>query len=159
MTGGDTGGGEDLAHGLRLGLLAIAGLGSAGTAAELALDRHWGGIYQWAPWPAVLLMGFATALLLVRPTGRAVRGAQVACAAVMAVAILGVVRHVISNYETAPLDAVYGLKWDSMSPLDRWWAASSGGVGPSPALAPAALAMTALCVLLATWRHPARRSR
>lgn len=145
----------DPARGLRIGLLLIAVIGAAGTAVELALDRHWGGFYQWLPWPAVCATIVAAALLLRRPSPRAatvVRGVSLVVATVGAV---GVLRHVVSNYETAPLDAVYGLKWDSMSQLARWWAASSGGVGPAPPLAPAALAIDAACVTLATWRYPA----
>jgi hypothetical protein len=155
---GDRGGDAGPAGGLRLGLAGIAGLGSAGTALELALARHWGDLYQWMPWPAVVLMLAATAVMLRSPGPRAVRWVRTACVLVCAVAALGVLRHVVSNYQTAPLDAVYGLKWESMSQPARWWAAASGAVGPSPALAPGALAMTALCLLLATWRYPARLS-
>lgn len=146
------------AAGLRLGLVALGGLGSVGTALDLALDRHWGDVYQWMPWPAVAITLTAVVTLWHRPGRRAVRGVRAGCLLVCAVAAFGVLRHVVSNYETAPLDAVYGLKWASMAQPERWWAAASGAVGPSPALAPGALAMTALCLLLATWRHPALRS-
>lgn len=150
---------DDVARGLRLGLLAIAALGVVGTAVELALGRHWGGFWQWMPWPAVVATGCATVALAVRPTARNVRLARAIGTVVIAVAVLGVARHVVGNYETAPLDAVYGPKWETMSRVGRWWAASGGEVGPAPPLAPAALAMTALCVMLSTWRHPARRRR
>ncbi len=145
----------DPARGLRSGLLVIALLGAAGTAIELALDRHWGGFYQWLPWPAVGATLIAIALLLARPRPMVVVTVRALCLAVVALGVIGVLRHVISNYETAPLDAVYGLKWESMSAAARWWAAASGSVGPSPPLAPAALAIDAACVALATWRHPA----
>jgi hypothetical protein len=42
-----------------------------------------------------------------------------------------------------------------MSGLARWWAAATGSVGPSPPVAPGALAFGALCLLLTTVRHPA----
>ncbi|MFN8540111.1 MAG: hypothetical protein U0232_21845 [Thermomicrobiales bacterium] len=39
--------------------------------------------------------------------------------------------------------------------LAQWWTAAREGVGPSPPLAPGALALVGLCILLATVRHPA----
>lgn len=145
---------EGAARGLRVGLLLIAAAGAFGTALELALDRHWGGFYQWLPWPAVIATVLATVAMLRRPTSRSVAIVRGVCVCVAIIGVAGVLRHVISNYETAPLDAVYGLRWDSMSLAARWWAASSGGVGPAPPLAPAALAIDAACVALATWRFP-----
>lgn len=144
----------DTAGGLRVGLLLIAAAGALGTALELALDRHWGGFYQWLPWPAVIATLMAAVVMLRRPTSRSVTIIRGVCACVALVGAAGVLRHIISNYETAPLDAVYGLKWDSMSQVARWWASASGGVGPAPPLAPAALAIDAACVTLATWRFP-----
>jgi hypothetical protein len=40
-----------------------------------------------------------------------------------------------------------------MSEVSRWWAAGSGGVGPSPALAPLIMAQSAACLWLATLRR------
>ena len=75
--------------------------------------------------------------------------------AVILASAFGVLKHVQANYDTAPLDRVYGPKWDAMSALDRWWAAASGGVGPAPTLAAGIMVQAALCLLLATLRHPA----
>ena len=47
--------------------------------------------------------------------------------------------------------------WEGMSTLSRWWLAARKGVGPSPPLAPGALAQAGFCVLLATVRHPSLR--
>ncbi|MSQ29859.1 MAG: hypothetical protein EXR68_05155 [Dehalococcoidia bacterium] len=79
------------------------------------------------------------------------------CVLVALVGIAGVVSHVVSNYETTPLDTLYSLKWGSMSLAGWWCTAASGGVGPAPPLAPAALVIDALCIALATWRHPVSR--
>lgn len=144
----------DTSQGLRAGLLLIALIGALGMGLELALGRHWGGFYQWLPWPAVTATVVTAIVLLRRPEPRVVVAIRGVCVFVTLVGAAGVLRHVISNYETAPLDAVYGLKWDSMSLAARWWAASSGGVGPAPPLAPAALGIDAACVALATWRFP-----
>ena len=121
---------DAIAHGLRVGLILIALVGALGTALQLALDRHWGGFYQWLPWPAVLATAVAAVMLLRQPGSRIVTAARTTCIVVALVGVAGVARHVVSNYETAPLDGLYGLKWDSMSLAGRWWVAASGGVVP-----------------------------
>ena len=68
-------------------------------------------------------------------------------------------RHVNANYEAGPLDFRFADRWDSLSGWRRWWEALSGGVGPAPPLAAGVLAQAALCVLLATARHPAFAGR
>jgi MYXO-CTERM domain-containing protein len=45
-----------------------------------------------------------------------------------------------------------------MSEAERWWSAFSKTVGPAPTFAPAALALVALVLLVATQRHPALRA-
>ena len=44
---------EDL---LRRGLVALAGIATAGTAVELAMLRHWDGVAQKIPWVALALL-------------------------------------------------------------------------------------------------------
>ena len=72
-------------------------------------------------------------------------------------AFLGIWGHVHANYEAAPLDVRYADTWDGLPEVTRWWLAATKTVGPSPPLASGALAQAALCVLLATLRHPALR--
>ena len=54
------------------------------------------------------------------------------------------------------LDFHYTATWPTMSEVERWWLAATGGVGPSPSLAPASLAFAALLLLLASIRLPVR---
>jgi hypothetical protein len=76
---------------------------------------------------------------------------------VVVVAAFGIFEHVKANYDARPLDRRFSTRWQTMSEPSRWWAAASGGVGPSPALAPAVLAQAAACLALATAHHPAAR--
>ena len=62
----------------------------------------------------------------------------------------GIFEHVKANYDAGPLDRRYAARWETMSEPSRWWTAASGGVGPSPPLAPAVMAQAALCLALAT---------
>ncbi len=68
----------------------------------------------------------------------------------LAASAAGVYFHVHGNYEAGPLDRVFGARWETMSVLSRWWESASGGVGPSPPLAPGAMATAALALLAAT---------
>ncbi|MEA2972146.1 MAG: hypothetical protein QOG82_604 [Actinomycetota bacterium] len=145
----------DPARPLRLGLLLLAGLGTAGTALELAVLRHWGSTIQLVPWAAVIATAVAVAAMAVRPSSRTVRIVRWVAVALCLVAAFGTYEHVLSNYHAAPLDFRFATRWPTMSAPARWWAAASGAVGPSPALAPAVLAQSALCLLLACVRHPA----
>jgi hypothetical protein len=77
---------------------------------------------------------------------------------VMIAAAVGVALHVNENYLAGPLDQRYERLWDGMSEAERWWAALSKAVGPVPTFAPAALALVALVLLVATQRHPALRT-
>ncbi len=65
---------------------------------------------------------------------------------------MGVYFHVLSNYDAGILDFRYTAAWPTMSDLDRWWLAATGGVGPTPPLAAASLSFAALLVLLASVR-------
>jgi hypothetical protein len=77
--------------------------------------------------------------------------------AVILSAVLGIWTNVYANYDAAPLDQRYSESWDSLSEATRWWLALSKTVGPSPPLAPGALAQAGLSLLLATLHHPALR--
>jgi len=145
----------DAARLLRSGLLVIAALTIAGTTLELAFSRHWGDPIRLLPWVALGALAVPTAVLAVRPSPTAIRLARGVTALVLAASLFGVVRHVVANYDAGPLDARYETRWATLSALERWWTAATGGVGPSPPLAPAAMASAALCVLVATLRHPA----
>ena len=145
----------DPARPLRLALIGIAGLSIAGTAAELATLRHWNGTVQLIPWVITAVLAALTVLLLARPAPGAIRAVRAGAVAAILASAFGVVRHVVANYEAAPLDRVFGPRWDDMSALSRWWESATGGVGPAPSLAAGVLAQAALCLLAATIRHPA----
>lgn len=145
----------DPARPLRLALIGIAALSIAGTAAELATLRHWNGAVQLIPWLIAAVLAVLTALLAVRPAPAGIRVVRAGAVAAILASAFGVVRHVMANHETAPLDRVVGPRWDDMSALSQWWEAASGGVGPAPSLAAGVLAQAALCLLAATLRHPA----
>jgi hypothetical protein len=145
----------DPARPLRQGLLLLAGLGTAGTALELAALRHWDSTVQLVPWAAVAVTAVAVVLMAVRPAARTIRAVRWVALGLVLVAAFGTYEHVLANYRVAPLDFAYATRWPAMSAPARWWAAASGAVGPSPALAPAVLAQSALCLFLACVRHPA----
>jgi hypothetical protein len=54
-----------------------------------------------------------------------------------------------------PLDFHYTASWPTTPEPIRWLLAATDTVGPSPTLAPMALAFIALALLFATLRHPA----
>jgi hypothetical protein len=140
---------------LRRGLLWLAALTTLGIALELAADRHWSQPIQLVAWGAVVASAAAILLLArARSPGR-VRLARVIATAVVLSAAAGIWTHVAANYEAAPLDYRYAESWESLSEATRWWLALSKTVGPSPPLAPGALAQAGLCVLVASLRHPA----
>jgi hypothetical protein len=141
---------------LRRGLLWLAGLVVVGIAVELAADRHWTQPVQLIAWAALLLTGVA-AVLVGRPTRTRVRVARALAVLVILASVIGVWEHVESNYDAGELDYVYADAWGALSEPNRWWLAVSKTVGPSPPFAPGALAQAALCVLLATVRHPTLR--
>ncbi len=143
---------------LRRGLLALAALTTLGIAVELYTERHWTKPVQLIAWAALALTALAIALLLGHPSAGRVRAAQAVAAIVAISAAVGVWQHIQANYDAGPLDRRYAQTWEGMSALSRWWLATRKGVGPSPPLAPGALTQAALCVLLATVRHPALRA-
>lgn len=144
---------------LRAGLLALAGVGVAGTAVELATIRHWDSAEQLIPWAVLAVLALAIGLVAVRPTGVRVRAGRLLGLATGLGGAYGVWEHIEANLHAGPLDATYGPRWDAMSPIAQWWAAATGGVGPSPTLAPAILTQIGLTLLLATVAHPALARR
>ena len=140
---------------LRRGLLGLAALTTLGIAVELYTEHHWTQRSQLIAWAALALVALGIALLLGYPSPRRIRAAQIVAVVVAVSAAVGVWQHIHANYDAGPLDRRYAQTWESMSALSRWWLAARKGVGPSPPLAPGALAEAAFCVLLATLRHPA----
>ena len=135
---------------LRRALLALTAAGIAGTTIELAMIRHWTSTDQLIPWFALAVLAIACASIVFRPTPSTIRAARVIAVVVAVAAVFGVYEHVHANYEAGPLDYRYADSWDGMSALSRWWTAASGGVGPSPVLAPLLMAQAAACLVLAT---------
>lgn len=124
-----------------------------GTLLELAVERHWNGWIQLIPWVAgvVLLAALAAARYgpaRWRPAARAGFGL------VLLVGAVGVVEHVRANWLAAPLDSTVGATWDQRGLLSQLWLAATGGVGPSPSLAPLVITQAALLGLLGTRPRP-----
>ena len=68
----------------------------------------------------------------------------------MGVAALGVWRHFLENYKTAPLDERYSYTWDSMSMAERLWEVANGSVGHVPVIAALSAVPVGLALALAT---------
>jgi len=144
---------------LRRALFALAALSIAATAVELAAERHWETFVQRIPWFALLLAAVALLLAVTASGPGAIRAARLLAAAIAAFALIGVYKHVEANHESGPLDFRYSATWDSMSAASRWWKSASGAVGPSPVIAPLALANSAALIAAATLGHPAVNRR
>lgn len=135
---------------LRTAFLLVAAGTCVGAALELAMLRHWKGTDQLIPWfvLAALAAGIvAVALVPTRPVLLAARVLSIGGALGSAV---GVWEHVSSNWETGSLSATYASTWDTLPVLQQWWLAATGGVGAAPPLAPGFLALTGVCLALAT---------
>ena len=144
---------------LRKGLIALVGLGIVGTVIELLFLRHWGSAGQAIVWPALGFLAAGLGTLAMRPSPRSIRAARAIALGVAVIAAVGVGFHVSENLTAGPLDRDFAAIWASMSPLDQWWQAATGGVGPAPTMAPGVLLQLGLGLLLATVRHPAAVSR
>jgi hypothetical protein len=140
---------------IRRGLLALAAGGTIGVALELLLLRHWTEARELIAWVAVAVLGVAVSLAIRRPTRRTILVARGLGVVVLVTSAIGVFVHVWVNYEAAPLDARYTTSWPTTSEPVRWLLAATDTVGPSPSLAPLALAFVALVLLLALVQHPA----
>jgi hypothetical protein len=142
---------------LRRGLLTLAGLTVVGLLVELAAERHWTQPIQFVAWAAVAVAALAIGLVLGTPSAGRLKLARWLAILVMVSAVFGIWEHVEENHDSGGLDRVYGDTWDSLPASTQWWLAVSKTVGPSPPLAPGALAQVGFCVLLATAGHPAFR--
>lgn len=139
---------------LRRGLIYLSGLVTVGTAIELALERHWTQLAQLIPWVAIAALLAAVVLLLRKWSQGGVRLVRVLAVAVLLTGLIGVWQHISANHDAGPLDVNYATSWEQLGSLQQWLLAVTKTVGPSPPLAPLALAQAALGLLLATW--PAR---
>ena len=140
---------------LRRGVLALAWLGLMGTTIELVFLRHWSSATQLIVWPLVGVLAVSVVLISLLPTSRSIVLVRWLAVGVVLVSIIGIGLHGIENIDAGPLDRNYAQIWSSMSPLDQWWVAITGAVGPAPVLAPGALAEISLAILVTTIRHPA----
>jgi hypothetical protein len=141
---------------LRTGILSLGALALLATGAELAMEEHWKPGSQLVPWASLVLSAIAIVLTTrLARSSRQIRIAQALAVVVIVSAGYGVIEHVKSNYESAPLDFRYSETWETMAEPTRMWLAVTHQVGPSPTLAPLALAYGSMCVVLATFRHPA----
>jgi hypothetical protein len=142
---------------LRRGVLIVAGVTCLGLLVELAVERHWTQPVQLVAWAALAATLVAAGLVWAAGSSARIRLARVLAVVVIVCAVVGMGEHIVANYDAGELDAEYGDRWSNLSAPQRWWLAISKGVGPSPPLAPGALAEAAALVLLATLRHPAAR--
>ena len=143
---------------LRRGALVLAAATCVGLFVELGIERHWTQPIQLVAWAAVAAMLVATGLTWLAGSRLHIRVAQTLAVLVVMSAVLGVGQHVVANYDAGELDAEYGERWSSLPESQRWWLALSKTVGPSPPLAPGALAEAAALMLLAAYHHPVTRS-
>jgi len=143
----------DTATILRRGVLALAGLGIAGTVIELIFLRHWTTATAAIVWVGIVALGAAFVTLLGNPTAGRVRAVRILAAVGLVVAVVGIWFHVIENLDAGPLDRAFASRWDTMSALDQWWTAITGGVGPAPTLAPGAIGVAACFPSLADIRR------
>jgi hypothetical protein len=134
-------------HAVRRGVIALAWASVGVTGVELAMERHWQTSVQVIPWVALAAVAVALTLLARGARTAVVRAIAIA---VLVVAAVGVLEHVVANHDAGPLDQRYASRWASMTAASQWWTAATGGVGPAPPLAPAVLAGAAALVLLAT---------
>jgi hypothetical protein len=135
---------------LRARLLAVSALATTGIAGELVLIGHWGSAARLVPW--VVLAGTAGCTVAVArgPTSRSINASRGYAIVAASGAWWGVIEHLIANGRfVQELHASWGLP-------AVLWAALRGGV---PVLAPAAVALPAVLVAVATVEHPALTGR
>jgi hypothetical protein len=140
---------------LRQAVLVVTAFSLLGTAAELAIGRHWESPPQVIPFVVIAVALVTVGLIATATTAARLRVARGLCIAILAASVFGVWEHIEGNQEAGALDQRTSARWESTPALERWWLAASGGVGPSPPLAPGVLAQTTLLLLVTTFRHPA----
>ncbi len=134
----------------RTSLLLLAAGTAVGTALELVTIRHWEDLSQIVPWLILLVLVIGIIWQWVAPSVRSVLAARLLALVSVAGSGIGIILHIRSNHETAPLSLEWSDKWDRLSASEQWWQAATGGAGPSPSLAPGFLALTGICLALAT---------
>jgi hypothetical protein len=141
---------------LRLGLAALAVIGTVGLVVELVLLRHWKGGGQVVGWVGVVAL--VLGVIAVRSLGspRGVQAVRMLAGIALLVGLLGMALHVHANYEWGPADSVYGPSWETTALPVRLFLAATDTIGKAPAVAPGALSFVALTLLLATVRLPVR---
>jgi hypothetical protein len=142
---------------LRRFMLALAAAGVVGATMELATLRHWTTTTQKLPFVVLGVLAVGVVLMVARPTRVAIRIVRVIAVLGLLSGLYGLYIHVKANYDAAILDYHFTDRWPGMSLGSKLWAAGTGQVGPSPVLAPAVLSQCALCLALATFRHPLLR--
>ncbi|MDO8364729.1 MAG: hypothetical protein Q7V88_17695 [Actinomycetota bacterium] len=147
----------DTADLLRKAMLALAVLGVLATTVELATLRHWKTTDQVIPWVVLGVVAAAVLALIVHPTPPTIKAVRTLAVLGIASGLYGLFVHVKSNYDVAILDYRYTDTWPTMSLWSKLWAAATGGVGPSPVMAPAVLSQCAICLAFATLHHPRLR--
>jgi hypothetical protein len=139
-------------------ILTIIGVGTVlGAFVELASLRHWTTPFQLVPWFVLGILLVAALAWWLAPTTltmRILRGA-----AILAVlgSGFGVYEHIEANLESGPLDARFSATWATMATPAQLWTAASGGVGPSPPLAPGMIGLAGVLLWLATLGWSGRR--
>lgn len=106
------------------------------------------------PFATLGVLAVAIVLVARRPNPRSLMAARAMTTAALVTSAIGVFIHVRANHEAAPLDFRYTDSWPTTPEPIRWLLAATDTVGPSPTLAPAAIAFMALALLVATIRHP-----
>ena len=142
---------EGTAGTLRAALLLLVALGVVGTALVLAYERHWDGTWQLVPWATLGGVSIALGALLVRTTRATVWFARVLAVLVILAAVLGFSGGTSTRTtSTAPLDARYSERWDTMSTGARLWEITKGPVGHVPVPAAGALVPIGVALAMAT---------
>jgi hypothetical protein len=146
---------KDPAGAFRWALIGLAFLAMGGTALDLAMERHWDGFIKLIPWISLGVLLVAALLVAIRPRPAGLWAARVLAVAVVGAAAFGVFEHTEENRTAGPLDYRYSATWSGLPATDQWWKALTKTVGPAPTLAPGVLMQAALCLVAATYKHPA----
>lgn len=139
---------------LRRAMLALAAAGIVATLVELATLRHWTTTTQLIPWMVLGVMAIGVIVVALGVSPRVIRVVRAIAVLTVLSGLYGLFIHMQANYDAAILDYRYTDRWPNMSLLSKLWAAGTGQVGPAPVMAPAVLSQIAICLTLATFRHP-----
>ena len=144
----------DTATILRRSMLGLAAAGIVATTVELATLRHWTTTTQLIPWMVLAVLAVGVLTVALGGSRQMIRVVRVIALLAAISGVYGLYIHVKANYDAAILDYRFTDRWPHMSLTSKLWAASTGQVGPSPVMAPAVLSQCAVCLALATFRHP-----